>query len=182
MAGLICVGCGKSPQRISVCDLQGEGETSPYFGQKVEISGIITADYENQSPAGFFIQDNVCSVGLETGISSGVFVLTSRGLNQVSQGDEVSVSGIVVEFSRETMLVTREDSIQIISVTNSLPDLINLGTGVSIGVNSTEYESWEGMRSFRILIGLIPKFILLLRQRGYCGLSRISLICGFLQL
>lgn len=146
MASLICVGCGKSPHRISICDLQGEGEISPYFGQKVEISGIITADYENQSPAGFFIQDNVCSDGIETGISSGVFVLTSRGLDQVSRGDEVSVSGIVVEFSRETMLVTREDSIQIISVTNPLPDLINLDTGILIGVNSTEYEPWEGMR------------------------------------
>ena len=99
MASLICVGCGKSPRRISVCDLQGKDETSPYFGQKVEISGIITADYEDQSLEGFFIQDKVCSDGLENGISSGVFVLTSSGLNQVSRGDEVFVTGIVVEFS-----------------------------------------------------------------------------------
>jgi len=146
MASLICVGCGKSPRRISVCDLQGKDETSPYFGQKVEISGIITADYENQSLEGFFIQDKVCSNGLENGISSGVFVLTSSGLNQVSRGDEVSVTGIVVEFLRETILVADEDSIRIISVTNSLPDLINLGARLLSGVNSTEYEPWEGMQ------------------------------------
>ncbi|MEE8357460.1 MAG: lamin tail domain-containing protein [Anaerolineales bacterium] len=146
MACLISVGCGKLPHRISVCDLQGDGETSPYFGQKVEISGIITADYEDQPSEGFFIQDKICSDELDTGISSGVFVLTSGGFNQVTRGDEVSVSGIVVEFFRETILVASEDSIQIISVTNSLPDMINLSTRFLSGVNSTEYEPWEGMQ------------------------------------
>ncbi|MCJ7717611.1 MAG: lamin tail domain-containing protein [Anaerolineales bacterium] len=148
LLGIVCVfgvGCGKSRRRISICDLQGGNETSPYFGQEVEISGIITADLEDQSPAGFFIQDVICRSESKIGISSGVFVLTGDELDQVSQGDEVSVRGIVVEYSRETILVAGEDSIQIKSVANPLPDIVNLESPLNNEGSPEEYEPWEGM-------------------------------------
>ena len=119
-------GCRKLPRRVSICDLQGSGSSSPFSGQEVEVSGIVVADLEKEAQGGIFIQDTDCGSSQGSGISSGVFVLYQNVFDRVSLGDEVIVRGIVLEFYGETIIIAGEESIQILSVGNSLPGIVDL--------------------------------------------------------
>ncbi len=145
---LISVGCRKLKRRVTICDLQGSGLASPYDGQEVEVSGIVTVDLEDSTPAGFFIQDLDCGSSQENGISSGVFVLYESVFDRVSLGDKVTITGIVDEFFRETIIIAGEESIQILSVDNSFPDNVNLEKEIQNGGSAFDYESFEGMLVF----------------------------------
>jgi len=138
-------GCRKLPRRVSICDLQGSGSSSPFSGQEVEVSGIVVADLEKEAQGGIFIQDTDCGSSQGSGISSGVFVLYQNVFDLVSLGDEVTVRGIVLEFYGETIIVAGEESIQILSVGNSLPGIVDLNQEIRDGGSSFDYESFEGM-------------------------------------
>ncbi len=142
---MISVGCRKLTRRVTICDLQGAGLASPFNGQEVEVSGVVTVDLEDSTPAGFFIQDMDCGSSQGSGISSGVFVLYDSVFDRVSLGDEVTVHGIVIEFFQETIIIAGEESIQILSVGNSIPENVNLEKEIQDGGSSFDYESWEGM-------------------------------------
>ena len=145
VVGLISASCLKPVRRISICKLQGSGLTSPFNEQEVIVSGIVTVDLPDNTPGGFFIQDVECSNKSINGISSGVFIVSEANYDRVSIGDEVSLRGIVVEFSRETSILAREDSIQISSVANPLPDEVELVKTYQDDGVSLDYESSEGM-------------------------------------
>lgn len=145
---LISIGCRKLKRRVTICDLQGTGLASPFNGQEVEVSGIVTVDLDDSTPAGFFIQDMDCGSSQGNGISSGVFVLYESVFDRVSLGDEVTIHGIVVELFRETIIIAGEESIQILSVDNSFPDNVNLEKEIQDGDSAFDYECFEGMLVF----------------------------------
>ena len=108
----------------TIYEIQGQQPASPYDGQAVTTSGIVTAVFG----PGFFIQDG-------QGEWNGIYVY---GSNNVSVGDEVMITGTVVEYYDLTEINNITD-LQTISSGNDLPDPEILGTW---DVND---ESWESV-------------------------------------
>ncbi|MCX6257770.1 MAG: lamin tail domain-containing protein [Bacteroidia bacterium] len=72
------------PPVITIYQIQGQANVSPYAGQVVQTSGTVTA----RSPAGFFLQDG-------SGAWNGVYV--SMPVNTVSMGDLITLRATVSE-------------------------------------------------------------------------------------
>ena len=144
--GILIGGCHKKVDPVSICDLQGEGNVSPLYGQNVIVNGIVSVDLQNQSPAGFYIQNDDCQT--QNNNSRGVFILAEYDYDLVSLGDELTLQGYVFEYSRETYLLLQENSIKILSVDNPIPDPLDLESKLRISGSSVDYESWEGMLVF----------------------------------
>src|SRR5690606_23218878 len=77
--------------------IQGEGERSPFEGQRVEVQGIVTANFVDGLD-GFFLQDAVGEDDGDRDTSDAVFVHWPRGSTpKVRRGDRVRVAGTVLE-------------------------------------------------------------------------------------
>ena len=110
---------------ITIQEIQGIGDSSPYNTQNVGTTGIVTA---YKSGMGYFIQDG-------TATRSGLYV--NDGIHSVSVGDKIMIEGTVQEYFDLTEL-TSITSIDIISSGNPLPTPISLTTS---DVNNENYES-----------------------------------------
>ena len=111
------------PTSYTIFEIQGEASSSPYHGQTVITSGIVTADFIS----GYFLQDG-------TGAWNGVFVYGyGHGLDI---GDEVRIEGEVDEYSGLTE-IKDVSSTEILSTGNSLPAATVLTT---FGCNLENYE------------------------------------------
>jgi DNA/RNA endonuclease YhcR with UshA esterase domain len=93
---------------LSISDIQGEQNASPYEGQIVSSTGIVTADAEY----GFFIQD-------ASGPWNGIWIF-DFGNNSINRGDQVEVSGMVEEYNGLTEINITDGSLSIISPNNDL--------------------------------------------------------------
>lgn len=93
--------------------VQGNGTTSPLVGQTVTVRGIVTGRKAN----GFFLQTPDGQADSDPQTSEGLFVFTGS-LPTVAVGDDVAVTGTVIEF------VPPSDPQQ--------PPLTQLGGGISI--------------------------------------------------
>lgn len=80
---------------VAIHDIQGSGAASPYVGQIIATTGIVTG----LKSAGFFIQIPDHAIDALPESSEGVFVFLNR-LPTVAIGDDVRVTGRVVEFRR----------------------------------------------------------------------------------
>ena len=80
-----------TPDATTIMALQGAGHTSPLLGQRVEVSGVVTATDDNA----FYLQDPVGDGDVAT--SDAVLVFT-REAPTVSVGDAATVVGTVAEF------------------------------------------------------------------------------------
>lgn len=82
---------GSGPQEVPIYDIQGQTGLSPYEGQDVTTSGIVTGIAYN----GYFIQDG-------SGPWNGIFVFDNENVPEV--GDDVTVMGEVQEYYDMTEL------------------------------------------------------------------------------
>ena len=112
-----------APPTAAIYQIQGSGATSPYVGQTVTTSGVVTKVDNN----GFFMQDPVGDGNPAT--SDGIFVFTSTQPT-VSAGQTVQVSAKVQEFNVGALgnnddtarhTVTELSSISSVTVTGSAP-------------------------------------------------------------
>lgn len=134
---------------VAVHDIQGSGTTSPFVGQVVTTSGIVTGLRSN----GFFLQTPDAGADADPNTSEGVFVFTSSAPPAAAViGNAVTVTGTVQEFiptadlgsPPETELVT--PSVSLNSTGNPLPVPITL-TSVDLNINDiNNLEKFEGMR------------------------------------
>ncbi|MDC0145175.1 T9SS type A sorting domain-containing protein [bacterium] len=85
---------------LTIAEIQGQTDTSPYVDQYVSTSGIVTAVVPGTA-AGFFIQDN-------QDLWSGLWVI-DFGSNVVNIGDLVEVSGVVEEWYDLTQINIAND-------------------------------------------------------------------------
>lgn len=108
---------------LTIAEIQGESDTSPYADQFVTTSGFVMAKNAN----GFFIQD--AGAGW-----SGIWVLDFGNAN-TSVGDEIEVSGQVIEYFDLTELDISDGSSNILSSGNTLFN------PVVISSPSEEFES-----------------------------------------
>ena len=87
-----------------IAEIQGTGNASPFDGQNVLTSGVVTASYPTGGINGFYLQ----TPGADTpGASDGIFVYggTSGFTTYPAVGDSVEVAGEVDEFFTTTQLV-----------------------------------------------------------------------------
>lgn len=96
---------------------------SPYMGQLVETSGIVTATQFN----GYYIQNG-------SGAYNGVFVLDY--INTPSIGDNITITGTVDEYFNYTT-IENPSTVTVNSSGNSLPAALALTT---LAVNAEQYE------------------------------------------
>lgn len=112
-----------APSNTSIYNIQGQTPASPYDGQIITTSGIVTAI---PTAAGFFIQDG-------DGAWNGLYVYDTHA---VTLGDEVTITGEIDEYYDLTEL-KNVTAFTINSSGNALPNPEVLTTGA---VNDEAYE------------------------------------------
>jgi uncharacterized repeat protein (TIGR01451 family) len=131
------------PVPAAIHDIQGNGFISPFAGQDVVTSGIVTGIKSN----GFFLQAPDGAIDADAATSEGIFVFTGA-MPAVAVGGEVSARGTAGEFFGLTQ------------VEASLPgDVVITGTGAGVPAPVTlttatldaagmpgQLERFEGMR------------------------------------
>lgn len=135
---------------LEIHDIQGAGSSSPYAGQFVGTTGIVTARRFNN---GFFIQDPTTDTDPNT--SEGIFIFTSSAPPAAAAvGNEVRVAGIVVEFIPSTdpnspplTEIGGSPIVSVLSTGNLLPTPVTLTASDTSPAGSIEQlEKYEGMR------------------------------------
>lgn len=133
-------------------DIQGNNKTSPYVGQSVTTTGIVTGRKTN----GYFLQDPIPDADPNT--SEGMFVFTSS-VPTVTVGDSVRVTGTVAEFiaassdepvslsEPKTATELTSPSTTILTTGNPLPAAVTeaIFSGAT-GSRSDQLEKYEYMR------------------------------------
>jgi uncharacterized protein len=133
-----------SAPTAAIYQIQGNGSTSPYVGQSVTTSGVVTRVNNN----GFFLQDPVGDGDPTT--SDGIFVFTSTQPT-VSAGQALMVTGKVSEFN--VGATTNADTAEhTVTELGSITGITVTGTG-SVPVTTVQFplatqdtmERYEGM-------------------------------------
>jgi predicted extracellular nuclease len=148
------------PLQLKIFEIQGEAQRSPFEGQPVITTGIVTAI----AGRGFYIQDAAGDGNART--SDAVFVFTGSAPT-VAIGDGVQVRGTVSEFQAGAANLTTTEllpsAITVLSSGNALPAAVLIGEGGLTPPTETIdddnvtsfdpqtdgldfYESLEGMR------------------------------------
>ncbi|QQD75984.1 ExeM/NucH family extracellular endonuclease [Curtobacterium sp. YC1] len=100
-------GDGESPapgtpaETVTIAQLQGATDTSPYAGKTVTTDGVVTAVYATGGLNGYTIQTPGTGGAIDLGsrtASDAVFVFSSATAGLVQQGDHVRVTGAVSEY------------------------------------------------------------------------------------
>jgi predicted extracellular nuclease len=99
---------GSDSQTVTIAQLQGSTDTSPYAGQTVTTEGVVTAVYATGGFNGFYVETGgaggAAADDKTPGRSDAVFVYGSNSAKQVHLGESVTVTGEVSEFDGETEL------------------------------------------------------------------------------
>ncbi|HEX6732783.1 MAG TPA: endonuclease/exonuclease/phosphatase family protein, partial [Pyrinomonadaceae bacterium] len=130
-----------APISLQIHEIQGSGATTPFAGQFVSTSGIVTARKNN----GFFLQDP--TPDLDPATSDGLFVFTSSA-PAVLTGDAVTIVGSATEFFNLTQVEsTLPGDVSVTSSGNVLPPAVTLTTTIlSANGSPDQLERFEGMR------------------------------------
>jgi len=113
--------------QLSIAEIQGMTNVSPYGGQIVETSGIVTA----VASSGYFIQDSGQTW-------SGIYVYDNTNIPET--GDEITVQAEVAEYYEMTEL-TEVSSFSIHSSGNIL-DVIQINTGIIEAHEGCLIQAW----------------------------------------
>ncbi len=112
------------PTEATIAEIQGTGDVSPFDGQTVSTTGVVSAV---SGTSGYFLQDG-------TGPRSGIYVFSAPGA--LVRGDAVTIIGNVVEFNGQTQ-ISNVSSATVNSSGNALvPTTITTADG-----NTEPYES-----------------------------------------
>ncbi len=127
---------------LSINQIQGDGAQTPYLGQDVATTGIVTAHKSN----GFFLQEPDATVDADPNTSEAIFVFTGSA-PQAAVGANVTVQGQATEFFNLTQVDATAGSVTVNSVDNFLPTPIVFNTTI-LDPNGTndQLERFEGMR------------------------------------
>lgn len=128
---------------LFINQIQGSGATTPFLGQFVSTTGIVTARKSN----GFFLQDPGINDDSNPATSEALFVFTSSA-PAVAAGDSVSVLGTASEFFNLTQLEsTLPGDVTVTSSGNPLPAPVVLTTTILNPAGPVDQlERFEGMR------------------------------------
>jgi len=113
--------------QLSIAEIQGMTNVSPYGGQIVETSGIVTA----VAPSGYFIQDSGQTW-------SGIYVYDNTNIPET--GDEITVQAEVAEYYEMTELT--EVSLFSIHSSGNILDVIQINTGIIEAHEGCLIQAW----------------------------------------
>ena len=147
--GTIALTVTTPPQTLAIDQINGTGATSPYVGQTVLTSGIVTAVLSN----GFYIQTPDTAVDADPNTPEGLFIFRGSTVlpSYIIIGNKVQVSGVVTTYpttgtyTPETELAS--PTFSLLSTGNVLPTPIVIGTAQDSptgGIN--QFHKYEGMR------------------------------------
>lgn len=133
-----------APATTPIYQIQGSGNTSPFVGQTLTTSGVVTKVNNN----GFFLQDPVSHAN--TGSSDGIFVFTSTAPT-VSVGQAITLSGTVAEFNtgaatnsltlaHTVTQLTSPSAITVLSTGNAVTPTV-----ITLPATEAQLEAVEGM-------------------------------------
>jgi 5'-nucleotidase len=94
-------------EQVTIAQLQGTGDASPYAGKPVTTDGVVTAVYATGGFAGYTVQTAGTGGALDLAThtaSDAVFVYSSATVGSVAIGDAVRLTGTVSEFNGLTEL------------------------------------------------------------------------------
>ncbi|MFO7540371.1 MAG: lamin tail domain-containing protein [Chloroflexota bacterium] len=131
--------------------IQGPGNVSPHINQIVSFRGVVTGIHEDQNASGtiyytLFVQD---LPGLEDGdpaTSDGIAVFTGRQQPAARPGDQVRVTGQVIEFFGLTEISDRGLTILVEESDLPLPEPIIIDPPADNAAQAEYFERLEGMR------------------------------------
>jgi DNA/RNA endonuclease YhcR with UshA esterase domain len=112
------------PTEATIAEIQGTGDESPFAGEVVTTSGVVSAV---NGTVGYFLQDG-------TGPWSGIYVFTNPG--DLVRGDAVTITGGVVEFNGQTQISNVTGTTVTSSGNELTPTTITTAEG-----NTEPYES-----------------------------------------
>ncbi len=137
------------PTDRAINDIQGSGATSPFAGERVRTTGIVTG--VRTGDLGFYIQAPDAEADDDPQTSEGLLIRSVPG-SMVARGDLVEVTGVVSELplsNPEGRRVTQISGgqVQIISVGNPLPAPMTLTPSDTPADGPLDaLERFEGMR------------------------------------
>ncbi len=137
------VSCSPTPHAIH--DIQSSGLITPFAGQFVSTSGIVTGRKTN----GFFLQAPAGEYDNDPATSEALFVFT-QAVPAVAVGDAVTAMGTATEFFQLTQIEsTLPGDVIITAQGQTVPEAVTL-TNVLLDPNGTpqQLEPLEGMRVF----------------------------------
>ncbi len=127
--------------------VQGDGMTSPMVGQTVTVQAVVVGDFQNNDQPddghlnGFYIQEEDADADVSGATSEGLFVF--RGPD-VSVGDQVRVTGEVVEFGSSGSSLTELGNAEVLVCASAVA--LPTATQLSLSVEEpNDFERYEGM-------------------------------------
>src|SRR5690625_5162825 len=103
-------------QTLTIAQIQGTGDATPYGGQTVTTQGVVTAAYPTGGIAGFYLQ--TAGTGADDPAkhkaSDAIFVYTGDAGVHVKIGDHVEVTGVAKEHKGLTQLVPGADGVTVL--------------------------------------------------------------------
>ncbi len=137
---------------VSISQIQGTGAASPFVGQTVQTSGIVTLRKSN----GFYMQTPDAQVDNDPNTSEGLFVFTSSAPPAAAAvGNSVQVAGVVTEFKSSSQGAEDPNSlteitgptVTVLSTGNTVPQPIVLSSAsINPALGFGQLERYEGMR------------------------------------
>ncbi len=159
---------------LFINQIQGSGAASPFAGQFVSTTGIVTARKSN----GFFLQDSGINDDGNPATSEALFVFTSSAPAVTPSDKAVSVLGTATEFFNLTQLEsTLPGDVTVTSSGNPLPAPVAFTTTILSPTGlPDQLERFEGMRMHAdTLVSVAPTnefgetFTVLTVSRGHCA-------------
>lgn len=134
-------------------EIQGSGNTAALTGP-LTIEGIVTRTFTGSTGLnGFYVQEEDADADADPATSEGIFVYNvaadPAGIVSVAQGDQVRISGEVIDFVSTTSGITTSltelktiSAFEKLSTAAPLPTITNVTLPVA---NATDLERYEGM-------------------------------------
>ena len=145
--GDVCDGGGgvvMPPTDRTIAEIQGPGAASPFAGQQVTTTGVVTAVYKTGGFSGAYIQTAGTGGDIDLparDTSDGIFVFSSAFAADVNIGDFVETTGGVSEFNGMTELSTSAGNWTVLAEAHAPVTPAD----VSFPMSETSRESLEGM-------------------------------------
>jgi uncharacterized protein len=153
LGGLFFASGASAQKEYAISAVQGDKNASPFDGQTVQLTGIVTA----RSKTGFYIQTPDDKADTNSSTSEGIFVFTKDEPSpEASIGNLIAVTGFIEEFRpksapnslsiTELSMKKGVDTIKVVSKDNRLPKPIVITVSDLSSNQIDQLEKYEGMR------------------------------------
>lgn len=162
---------------LTIGQIQGNTDTSPYVNQVVTFRGIVTGQYEDRNTAGqiyytLFVQDLPAKTDGDPATSDGIALFVGRSKPKAQIGDQVRVTGKVTEFFGFTELEDDDLHILVESSGHPLPTAVPLTPVADMEALHNAFEPLESM-----LVTFPPARVVGPTYSG-CGLAVVAEAAG----